>query len=194
MSNAGSYGRAPGLSARRRSSHTIAPTRSSSSVKAPNFCCDSCLWSDLPKTTEAVYSCVTCLHCYCVSCLRNLAKPSRSKGEAGNVLWFRCPVPMCAIMIQANSQVREVNGKNLPIQLQYLHKSQQTSRGISVMQKTLRFKLDNLKGWVIFLLPLHEICFKKYRSTVPFGSELIDILTDDIGALRQILMLYVSHY
>ena len=140
MSTAGSLGR----SGRRSSAYTSGLSRSVTSLKVPDFPCDSCLWNEVPSTTEAVYSCVTCLHCFCAKCLRELAKPSgQPRREAGNVLWFRCPVPMCSIMIQANHQIRELHSKNLPAQLQYLHKSQQSAQVLATLQKVVQFNLDN---------------------------------------------------
>lgn len=114
-----------------------------SNAKMPTFPCDGCLWGQVPTTSDAAYSCMTCLHCYCVLCLRDLAKQSRDRREPGNVRWFRCPVPSCAIMIQANHQLRELSSKNLPTPLQYLARSNQRVKDIVSTQRVARFHLDN---------------------------------------------------
>lgn len=137
---------------RNSTSHSVA---AQFNMKLPQYVCDGCLWRPVPKMGEASYSCVTCLHCYCVHCLTDLAEQSKvDRRGGGKVSWFRCPVPPCAIMIQANHQLKELSNKILPTPIQYLVKSVQKVKQVVAAQKVASFHLETSSGWVAAALKL----------------------------------------
>lgn len=115
-------------------------------IRAPK--CDACLWSPTDcKVVSAAVASVTCLHCFCVQCIRGLIQMAQKRKDKEKTLWFRCPAGPCGILIQSN-QLRELSSKNLPTPLQYLFKSHNANKAIASLQKAASFHLEANSGWV----------------------------------------------